>query len=178
MSGSPIGEKMCSILDIDLDYFNIMEEPVQRLNRLMTWAGHPVDFIVEKHYAVLKRWREHIRKRGLPYPTHILHVDEHHDMMDEQAVPNSANIMVHALRRWPQCRVHWLVEQPIDSPEMWLSGNTWEQLTSRFSMGPRKPRSWPRPDIVSVCTSPSFVHDALRQQLLVKIKPGPALTAR
>ena len=167
---------MCSILDIDLDSFSIMEEPVQRLNRLMTWAARPVDFIVEKHYSVLKRWREHIRKRGLPGPTHILHVDEHHDMMDEQAVPNIANVMVHALRRWPQCRVHWLVEQRIDSPEMWLSGNTWAQLSLRFSMGPHKPRSWPRPDIVSVCTSPSFVPNALRQQLLTTIRPTRVLT--
>ena len=169
---------MCSILDIDLDYFNMMEDPVRRLSRLMTWAGCPVDFIVEKHYSVLKRWQEHIRKRGLPCPTHILHVDEHHDMMSEQAVPNIANVMVHALRRWPQCRVHWLVEQRIDSPAMWLSGSTWAQLSLRFSMGPHKPRSWPRPDLVSVCTSPAFVPEDLREQLLARISCGPALTVR
>ena len=167
---------MCSILDIDLDYFNTIRDPVQRLGKLLTWAGRPVDFIVEKHYAVLKRWQEHIRRRGLPCPTHILHIDEHHDMMDEQAVPNIANVMVHALRRWPQCRLHWLVEQPIDSPEMWLSGNTWDQLAPRFSMGPHKPRSWPRPDLVSVCTSPSFVPKALREKLLAEIEHGISLS--
>ena len=175
MSGLPTAEIMCSILDIDLDYFNVMEDPAQRLGKLLTWAGRPVDFIVDKHFAVLKRWREDIRKRELPMLTHILHVDDHHDMMDEQAVPNIANVMVHALRGWPRCRVHWLVEQPIDSPEMWLSGNTWEQLSPRFSMGPHKPRSWPRPDLVSVCTSDTFVRKVLREQLLAKIKPGTVL---
>ena len=172
---------MCSILDIDLDYFNIMENPAQRLNRLMAWSARPADFIVEKYYSVLEQWQEHIRKRCLrclPYPTHILHVDEHHDMMDEQAVLNIANVMVHALRKWPQCRMHWLVEQPIDSPEMWLSGSTWEQLSPRFSMGPHKPRSWPKPDIVSVCTGPSFVPKNLREQLLARIWSGPALTVK
>ena len=167
---------MCSILDIDLDYFDTVENPIQRLSRLLTWAGRPVDFVVEEHYMVLKLWQGHIRKRKLSSPTHILHVDNHHDMMDEQAVPNIANVMVHALRRWPQCRVHWLVEQPIDSPEMWLSGNTWDQLSLRFSMGPHKPRSWPRPDLVSVCTSPAFVPKALREQLLAEIEHGISLS--
>ena len=109
---------------------------------------------------------------GLSSPTHILHVDEHHDMMDEQAVPNIANMIVHALRRWPQCQVHWLVENPIDYPEMWLSDSTWESLSPRFSKGAHKPRNWPKPNLVSVCTSPAFVAKAVRYQLSVdELKP-------
>jgi len=172
----PTGEAMCSILDIDLDYFNTIEDPVQRLDSLLTWADRPVDFIVQEHYAVLKRWREHLKKRNLPSPTHILHVDEHHDMMDEQAVPNIANVMVQALCRWPRCRVHWLVEDPIDSPEMWLSESRWVQLRSRFSMGANIPRGWDKPDIVSVCTSDAFFPKVLREQLLAKIEHGVART--
>ena len=163
---------MCSILDIDLDFFSAIEEPGQRFSKLLTWAGRPVDLIVKEHYEVLKQWRMHIKKSGLSCPTHILHVDEHHDMMDEQAVPNIANVMVHALRKWPQCRVHWLVEKPIDTPEMWLSSSLWEQLAQRFSMGPHKPRGWPRPDLVSVCTSPAFVTKSVREHLLGRITAG------
>jgi len=161
---------MCSILDIDLDYFNTVEDPVQELNRLLTWANRPVDFIVEKHHAVLKHWQKHLNKRNLPSPRQILHVDEHHDMMDEQSKPNIANVMVHALSRWPLCRVHWLVEKPIDSPNMWLSDSKWVQLAPRFSMGPNKPIGWGKPNIVSVCTSDAFVPKALREQLLAMIK--------
>ena len=127
----------------------------------------------EKKYKNDRQTAErHIKKSGLSCPTHILHVDEHHDMMDEQAVPNIANVMVHALRKWPQCRVHWLVEKPIDTPEMWLSSGLWEQLAQRFSMGPHKPRGWPRPDLVSVCTSPAFVTKSVREHLLGRITAG------
>jgi len=175
VSGLLTGKIMCSILDIDLDYFNTIEDPIQQLNNLLTWANCPVDFIVEEHYVVLKHWQEHIEKRNLTSPTHILHVDDHHDMMDEQAVPNIANVMVHALCRWPQCRVHWLVEKPIDSPEMWLSDSKWVQLAARFSMGPNKPIGWCKPDIVSVCTSDAFVTKALREKLLAEIEHGISL---
>ena len=168
---------MCSILDIDLDYFNTIEEPIQRLDSLLTWASRAVDFIVEEHCAVLKGWREQLKKRSLPSPSHILHVDEHHDMMDEQAVPIIANVMVHALSRWPRCRVHWLVENPIDSPKMWLSESRWVQLRSRFSMGANIPRGWAKPDIVSVCTSDAFVPQALRRSLLIRIEHGVAQTS-
>jgi len=163
---------MYSILDIDLDYFNAFENPVQRFDSLLNWANRPVDFIVEKHYEVLKQWQKRIRKIGLSSPTHIMHVDEHHDMMNEQAVPSIANVVVHALRRWPECRVHWLVEDPIDSPEMWLSDSTWEKLSPRFSKGAHKPRNWPKPNLVSVCTSPDFVAKAILDQLLAKIEPN------
>ena len=98
-------------------------------------------------------------------PTNILHVDEHHDMMDEKVTPNIANVILHAMRKWPECRVHWLVEQPIDSPEMWLNEETWRSIAPRFSMGSRRPRGWPKPDLVSVCTSPDFVKPALRHHL-------------
>ena len=161
---------MYSILDIDLDYFNNHENPVQRFDSLLDWADRPVDFIVEKHYAVLEQWQKRMEKIGLSSPTHIMHVDEHHDMMDEQAVPNIANMIVHALRRWPQCRVHWLVENPIDSPEMWLSDSAWENLLPRFSKGSLKPRNWPKPNLVSVCTSPAFVAKSIRNQLLARIE--------
>lgn len=161
---------MYSILDIDLDYFNIFEYPLQNFDSLLDWAGHPVDFIVEKHFEVLEQWQNHMEKIGLSSPTHILHVDEHHDMMDEQTVPNIANMMVHALFRWPQCRVHWLVENPIDFPEMWLSDITWKKISTRFSKGAGKPINWPKPNLVSVCTSPAFVTKSIRNQLLARIE--------
>jgi hypothetical protein len=171
----PRDAALCSILDIDLDYFNLVKSPEQRLLRLLKWAGRPVDFFVEKHHAALKKWLTQIEKRKLSSPTHILHVDEHHDMMDEQSVPNIANVIIHAMRRWPECRVHWLVEDAIESPEMWLDEETWKELSSRFTMGTRRPQKWPKPDIVSMCTSPAFVPKLLEKTLLAVIEKGERL---
>ena len=155
-----------SFLDIDLDYFNTVDDPVKSLRSLLSWAQRPVDFVVEQHHWVLRRWQARIKRGSVTPPTHILHVDEHHDMMDERKTPNIANFVCHAMHRWPECRVHWLINQPIDSPEMWLSEETWESLAPRFSYGARRPPKWPRPDLVSVCTSPEFVSPALGRQLM------------
>ena len=162
---------MCSILDIDLDFFNLQDNPGQRLDDLLQWAKRPSDIIVEKHHKVLRHWDRLMKKFNLPQPTHILHVDEHHDMMSEQKVPNIANVMYHAMRNWPTCRVHWLVDEAIDSPEMWLSDDAWTWLAPRFSIGSKRPpRKWPTPDIVSVCTSPEFVSLPLQELLMERIR--------
>jgi len=161
-----------SILDIDLDYFNLVSNPVQRLRKLLAWAGRPADLVVEEHHRALGRWKARIKRGAMASPTHILHVDEHHDMMDEKFRPNVANVVYQAMRQWPTCRVHWLVEEPIDSPSMWLSEETWRSLAPRFSMGPRRPRGWPKPDLVSVCTSPDFVPPDLRQRLCAEMLAG------
>ncbi|HUW35544.1 MAG TPA: hypothetical protein VM223_28370, partial [Planctomycetota bacterium] len=158
--------EMSSILDIDLDYFNLVNAPAQRFKELLRWGKHPVAFTVERHHHAFRRWREMVERGLMSPPEHILHVDEHHDMMDERSAPNIANVMCHALRTWPTCRIHWLVEEPIDSPCMWLSDETWEMFSGRFSLGPRIPDEWPTPDLVCVCTSPEFVDDALREQLM------------
>lgn len=168
---------MSSILDIDLDYFNEVKEPERRLRELLVWAGLPVDRVVDRHNAALRRWHQLVRRGRLSPPTHILHVDEHNDMLDEMVKPHIGNLMVHAMRSWPECRVHWLVEFPIDSPAMWLRDATWGKLAPRFHMGPRRPRGWPKPDVVSICTSPSFVAEPLRDRLLreidlVQAEPG------
>ncbi|MFW6158517.1 MAG: UPF0489 family protein [Planctomycetota bacterium] len=157
---------MSSILDIDLDYFGTVDDPVGRLERLLAWAGRPVGLVVDRHHHALREWRAAVRRGRLSAPTHILHVDEHHDMMHEGRQPNIANVMVRAMRRWPDCRVHWLVEWPIDSPDVWLSDGTWERLAGRFSSGPHRPPNWPRPDLVSVCTSPEFVEPDLGRRLM------------
>lgn len=107
---------MSSILDIDLDYFNLMDKPVRRFEQLHAWADCHVSFVVEKHHKVLPLWKSCINKGRIDDPQFILHVDEHHDMMDERSTPNIANFIVHAMRLWPQVCVHWLVDQAIDSP--------------------------------------------------------------
>jgi len=157
---------MSSILDIDFDYFNLMDNPVQHLEQLLAWADCPVSFVAESHHEVLRWWRSCIKKGRLRLPQYILHVDEHHDMMDENTKPNIANFIFHAMREWSNVRVHWLVEQAIDSPEMWLSEDTWDKLSNRFTCSTRRPPKWPKPDLVSVCTSPEFVSDTLRKNLL------------
>lgn len=161
---------MSSILDIDLDYFAILDDPTKRLKDILEWANRPIDFIVDEHHRVLRRWEVYIKKGIIPPPKYILHVDEHHDMMDEKKMPNIANVVYHAMRTWPDCCVHWLVEQPIDSPQMWLSENVWSELAQRFNVGPNRPRGWPEPDLVSVCTSPEFMNRTLRCNLLDQIK--------
>jgi hypothetical protein len=152
-----------SILDVDLDFFNLVQNPVRGLVTLLTWAGRPVDFIVHKHHEVLPLWASSI---GMDCPTHILHVDEHHDMMDENKTVNIANFLYHAMRSWPKCRVHWLVVEPIDSPRMWLSETGWRAVSRRFSVGREIPSGWPKPELVSVCTSPDFVEENLRRRLI------------
>lgn len=156
---------MYSILDIDLDYFNEIGHPTRRLEALLIWANCPVSVVVARHNHAFARWKRTLRARNTE-PSHILHVDEHHDMMDEQKQTNIANFMFHAMRTWPRCRVHWLVENPIDSPAVWLDEESWHRVRRRFSLGPERPHSWPQPDIVSVCTSPGFVDPSLRARLL------------
>jgi len=156
---------MYSILDIDLDYFNEMPDAAHRLEQLLNWAACPVSIVVERHNHAFARWRKRWQTHNIA-PSHILHVDEHHDMMDQRQQTNIANFMYHAMRMWPQCRVHWLVQHPIDSPAMWLDEEAWDSLRRRFSHGPHRPARWPKPDIVSVCTSPDFVAPKLAAELM------------
>lgn len=157
---------MSSILDIDLDYFNLIENPEQRLQELLDWADCPIAFIVKKHHKAYSRWKDRVKRGTLTQPSHILHVDEHHDMMDEKRNTNIANFMYHVMRTWKNCRVHWLVDHPIDSPEMWLDDDVWESFSPRFSVGSTRPHGWPRPNIVTLCTSPNFITNDLLQRLL------------
>ncbi|MGD9974008.1 MAG: UPF0489 family protein, partial [Desulfatirhabdiaceae bacterium] len=94
---------MHSVLDIDLDYFNLAENPTLTFEELLLWAGRPVDFIVEKHSHVLRRWKRRFSAGSSSGPSHILHVDEHHDMMDERPTTNIGNVMYQAMRTWPHC---------------------------------------------------------------------------
>lgn len=156
---------MYSILDIDLDYFNQLPEPGVSLERLLNWAGRPVSMVVERHNHAFARWRTKWRTHDI-VPSHILHVGEHHDMMDQRTQTNIGNFMFHAMRMWPRCRVHWLVQHPIDSPAMWVEDETWDSFRRRFTHGPHHPARWPKPDLVSVCTSPGFASPVVTQELL------------
>jgi hypothetical protein len=156
---------MYSILDIDLDYYNLMPNAPQRLARLLEWADCSVSTVVDRHNKSFAYWRRACQKTRAEV-THILHVDEHHDMMDERKQPNIANFMVHAMQCWQSCRVFWLVQEAIDSPAMWLGEDTWRLLRPRFSHGAKRPVCWPKPDIVSVCTSPEFVSQELAAELM------------
>ena len=120
-----------SVLDIDLDYFNLLPNPASTLEELLAWGRRPISFVVAHHNQALAEWRRRVGVGELPPPTHILHVDEHHDMMDEKTHVNIANLVYHAMRLWPECRVHWLVQEPVDSPAMWLSDETWGRLRRR-----------------------------------------------
>jgi hypothetical protein len=82
---------MSSILDIDLDYFNLLEDPLGRFEELLAWANRPVALIVKKHDEAFARWKGRMRRGSLGAPQWILHVDEHHDMMDERENANIAH---------------------------------------------------------------------------------------
>jgi hypothetical protein len=99
-------------------------------------------------------------------PRFILHVDEHHDMLGESPPVNLGNFMLFAMKLWPRCRVHWLVTDPIDSPDVWLSEDVWARIRRRFTSAPRIPRGWPKPDWFSVATSQGFVEPDLVRQLM------------
>lgn len=164
---------MSSILDIDLDFFCLVKNPVQRLHDLLVWAGSPVALVVERHNKVLPFWKSLVKRQRLSPPTHVLHVDEHHDMMDERVTPNIGNFMRFAMEEWPHCRVFWMVEQGFDSPRMWLGDETWKRLRRRFKTGSEIPPRWPKPDLVTVCTSPGFVEGDLLERLTKEIGVFP-----
>jgi hypothetical protein len=157
---------MSSILDIDLDYFNLSANPEQQFYELLNWGCCPIAFVVEKHHKAYSRWKDRVKRGTLTQPSHILHVDEHHDMMDQKRSVNIANFMYHAMHTWKNCQVHWMVDTPIDSPEMWIKDDAWVSFSQRISVGSSRPHGWPKPDIVSICTSPEFVNNDLLHRLL------------
>jgi hypothetical protein len=161
---------MSVILDIDLDYFGLVEQPIAELERLLTWAGRSVDFVVEQHHEAYTRWKQMVTARVVRPPHLIIHADEHHDMMSETPPANFGSFLYFAMRHWPNCRVVWVTPQPIDYPDMWLSDDAWEAVSSRFECATRFRRQWPKPDVVSVCISPDFVDARLSQRLLEKVE--------
>ena len=130
---------MSSILDIDLDYFRFFDNPVEELHRLLAWAGRPVDFVVEHHDEAFERWVNAVKQRVIRAPRFILHVDEHHDMLSDRRPIGFGNFLYFAMRRWPTCLVHWLVQEPIDCPDMWLSERGWNSVADRFTTGATLP---------------------------------------
>ena len=163
-------QTMSVILDIDLDYFPLFDQPLGELERLLTWAGRPVDFVVEHHHEAFKRWKRMVAAHTVEPPNLILHADEHHDMLSERPPANLGNFVYFAMRHWPDCRVVWVTPQPIDYPDIWLSDEAWEAVSSRFDCAKRFRRRWPKPDVVSVCTSPDFVDPPLSKRLLERIE--------
>jgi hypothetical protein len=87
-------------------------------------------------------------------------------MMDQRQQTNIGNFMYHAMCLWHWCRVHWLVQEAIDTPSMWLEEETWDLLQHRFSHGSNRPARWPKPHLVSVCTSPDLVAPSLKAELM------------
>ena len=157
---------MSVILDIDLDYFTLFQQPVAELERLLTWAQRPVDFIVQHHHEAYRRWKRMVAAGAVGHPDLIIHVDEHHDMMSERLPANFGSFIYFAMRHWPNCRVIWVTPQPIDSPDMWLSDDAWEAVSSRFECARRFSGGWPKPELVSICTSPDFIDARLSESLL------------
>src|ERR1035437_5745431 len=98
---------MSSILDIDLDYFRFFDRPLDRLDELLGWAERPVDALFEQHHEALKFWTLAVDRGVIDSPQFILHADEHHDLMGERPPINPGNFMSFAMRRWPECKVHW-----------------------------------------------------------------------
>jgi len=116
--------------------------------RLLSWAERPVSIVVQRHNHAFVQWRRRWQRDGI-VPSHILHVDEHHDMMDQRQQANIGNFMFHAMRTWPRCRVHWQVQLAIDSPAMWLEDKTWNTLTIRRAiLQAYSLRGWNAKDIV------------------------------
>jgi hypothetical protein len=160
---------MSFILDIDLDYFGLFRHPIKRLDAVLHWARRPIDVIVQYHHEVLGHWDSAVKEGRIDQPTFILHIDEHHDMLGEQPPIQFGNFLYFGMLKWPACRVHWLTKAPIDYPDMWLSEEAWQRVASRFTSGARLNANWPKPDFISVCTSPGFVEEPLRQELLERI---------
>ena len=101
-----------------MDHFNRAENPAAALENLLLWAGRPVDFIAEHHNQVLRRWKKRCPAGSGSAPSHILHVDEHHDMIDERPTANIGNVMYQAMRTRPYCKVHRLVQEGRQMPAL------------------------------------------------------------
>lgn len=153
---------MYSVFDIDLDYFNRMPDAAHRLEQLLNWAARPVSMVVERHNHAFARWRKRWQTHNIA-PSHILHVDEHHDMMDQRQQTNIANFMFHAMRMWPSAEcIGWCSIPSTRPPCGWKT-----KRGTRCDAGSVKdPAGWPKPDVVSVCTSPDFVAPNLAAELM------------
>lgn len=161
---------MSVILDIDLDYFALFEHPVRELERVLAWAQRPVAFVGRHRHEAYLQWRRMVKEGTIRSPHIIIHVDEHHDIMSEMPPVNFGSFMYFAMREWPECRVHWVMPDPIDYPNMWLSDEAWDAVSSRFSHSSRFKQQWPKPDLVSVCISPGFIDERLSKALVQRMR--------
>ena len=160
---------MSLILDIDLDYFPLFKDPIGRFDKILSWAARPVDLIVDLHHKALTQWSEVIEKGIIESPIFILHVDEHHDMLSETPPIQYGNFIYFAMLQWPDCQVHWLTKDPIDHPDMWISEKAWKLVAERFTFGRCIKPSWPKPDLVTISTSPGYIDEKLSKTLLNRI---------
>jgi hypothetical protein len=158
-----------SILDIDLDYFNLVSDPIRALSEMLAWTNRTVDVLADNHADAIRRWVKLVASGRLSFPTHIFHADEHHDMMDQKTTINAANVMYQAMSRWPKCRVYWMVEDSIDTPAMWLDDDVWKRLRTRFRMGTQRPQQWLVPEVLSVTISADFLRPNLKDALMDEI---------
>ena len=158
------------ILDIDLDYFSFFQKPKNELKHILSWAFCPVDTIVKYHHESYTRWNQMITAGIIGPPKLIIHVDEHHDMFSDKLPVNSSNFIYFAMKKWSNCRVIWVIPQPIDNPRMWLSDRSWSSVSSRFKCSPMFNSEWPKPDLITVSKSPDFIDNNLSQYLLQIIK--------
>jgi hypothetical protein len=154
------------ILDIDLDYFVVLKQPVREFKKILGWASHPIDHLVDHHHQSYKHWLQMMARGTLTHPRLIVHIDDHHDMFSDKPPVNSGNFIYFALRRFPQCHVIWVAPDPIDYPDMWLSHSAWASVSQRFECSTKLDRHLPKPDVVSVCRSPAFVEKNLGKALL------------
>jgi hypothetical protein len=88
-----------SILDIDLDYFNLVSDPIRALSEMLAWANRPVDVLADNHADAMRRWVKLVASGRLSFPIHIFHAHEHYDMMDRKTTINVAKVMYHAMSR-------------------------------------------------------------------------------
>jgi hypothetical protein len=82
-----------------------VDQPLDVLERLLTRAGRPVDFVVEHHHRADKRWKQLVTARVVELPHLIIHVDEHHAMLSERQPANCGNFVYFAMRCWSDCQV-------------------------------------------------------------------------
>jgi len=155
---------MHSILDIDLGYFTLAAKPLDTLEEVLAWARAPMTVVAEDHAEAVLRWKR-LARHGLLAPTHVLHVDGHHDMMDTNRKINPVNAMFHVLSLWPRCRMHWMAHDTLDQPDMWLDQAAWTAVCNRFSMGQHRPAAWPTPTVVSIALG-SYTGENLRTAAL------------
>lgn len=135
-------------LDVDLDFFNGADDPVEELATLLNTVNPstPAAIVVE-HHRVVAHVRRAIRSGYLRTPFTVLHVDEHHDFYHGSycKTMHCGNFGYFLEKKWYD-RFTWVANDHAIMDDDWSTAQAWlrkhkkkVEVTRTY---PWKKRSW------------------------------------